>query len=157
MIVIMEDSRTGVILPVAACLTVAFIGNDWITLPLRPLRYLEVPFPNVLYATSYLAPIAGAVLWLAFRRRWRVPSVVAGLLLPWVIVYGVLGWAGHQVEKVPTTTWVEGNDLPALEARLGFKVWEEGDASGKALWVARRPGYATSLAAEVRRMGIARP
>jgi hypothetical protein len=59
------------------------------------------------------------------------------------------------VEKVPITKWVEGNDRPALEARLGFKVWEEGDAGGMALWVARRPGYATSLAAEVQRMGIA--
>jgi hypothetical protein len=147
-----EKARLGFILPAMLFAGNAFMANDWIVIALHPLRHLEVPFPDVLRAVPYLAAIVGSLLWLALRRRWPVLSAIAGFMLMWVMLAGVLGWADHQVEKVSITREINGIDLPPLEARLGFKVWEQGDAGGMALWVARRPGYATSLAAEIRRM-----
>jgi len=143
---------TGLLLPVMIGFAFMFMSSNLITLALRPLRYLDVPVPSIFYAVPYLAPIAGVLIWLAFS--WRLPTLaaVAVLVLPGLMIMGVLKWAERQVDKVPVTKWINGNDLPPLEARLGFKVWEQGNAGGMALWVARRGGYAAALENEVRRM-----
>jgi hypothetical protein len=140
------------LLPAMICFAFMFMSGSWITLALRPLRYLDVPVPSIFYAVPYLAPVAGLLIWLALG--WRLPalSAVMGFVLPWLMIMGVMKWAEPQVDKVPVTKWINGNDLRPLEARLGFKVWEQGDAGGMALWVARRGGYAAALADEVRRM-----
>jgi hypothetical protein len=143
---------TGLLLPVTLGFAFMFMSSSVITLALRPLRYLDVPVPSIFYAVPYVAPIIGILIWLAFS--WRLPtlSAVPVLVLPSLMIMGVLKWAERQVDKVPVTRWINGNDLPPLEARLGFKVWEQGDADGMALWVARRAGYSAALADEVRRM-----
>lgn len=149
----------SIIVFVGVLVAIVFMGGDIIPLTLRPLKYLGISFPKILQYTHLIAPALALVLGIVLRRFWpngaTMVCVVLCILCA-VAVSSAARWADQQVEKVKITKCIDGNDIPPLEARLGFKVWETGNSSGTELWIDRTPGHALQLTDEAKRMGIFR-
>jgi hypothetical protein len=134
-----------------------FMGGDIVPLSLRPLDYLGVTYPAVLGYTHLIAPAITFAMWAVFT-RWQpnlseIAAFVAMILCS-VAIAAVPRWADQQIDKVKVTTWMD--DISKLEGRLRFKIWEEGNSNGTELVIARIPGHAALLTAEVRQKGIFR-
>jgi hypothetical protein len=147
----------SIIIVIGLLVALAFVGDDIITLSLRPLKYLGVGFPDALQYAHLIAPAIAFALWIVFGRRWPQLSALAVCLLCSMMISAVANWADNQVEKVKMTAWIDSNDITKLETRLGFKVWEQGDSSGNELWIRRVPGHDLQLITEAKRMGVLQP
>jgi hypothetical protein len=149
----LPNSRFSIIVLVGLLIALSFMSADIIVLALRPLTYLGVRFWPALRYTPILASVTAFVIWLVLR-RWRSNlAAIIGLVVSIAMISGVASWADHQIAKVKIKTWINSNDFPSLEARVGFKVWETGDASGNQVWVTKVSDHTAAITAEMKRLG----
>jgi hypothetical protein len=147
-----SKNRTSGIVLIAFLFAFIFLGNDIVGLSLRPLKYLGIGFPPVLAYTHFIAPAIALALLVVFGRRCPEWVILALCVVDIMAISAVAKWADKQIDKVQITRWI--NDIKPLEGRLGFQVWEIGNASGDQLWVARGSGRVQRLTAEAKQMGI---
>jgi hypothetical protein len=145
--------QNGFIVPLGVAAGAVFMGADFAAISLGPLEYLGIPFSPVLRYAHFVAPAVAFTLWFFTRRSATLSAVLFVLTLTLVPTASM--WADVRTVNIRITKWID--DIPQLEGRLGFKVFETGDANGVELRVDRTPGRALALTAEVKRLGILRP
>ena len=150
-----KKRRTGIILPLGITAAMIFMGGDFIPLSLRPLDYLDMPYPHILRYTHVIVPLLALGLWLVCKRS-NVMAIVVFLTASWAVT-GVAQWAEQQPVKIHVTRMIDSYEWEAWQKQLGFKVWETGNQSGTEMWVDRTPGRAEKVTQEVKRMSIWRP
>ena len=150
-----KKGRTGIIVPLGITAALIFMGEAFIPLSLRPLDYLDIPYPHVLRYTHVIVPLLALGVWLASKRSTLV-AIVVFLAASWAVA-GVAQWADQRPVKIHVTRWIASYEHEAWEKQLGFKVWENADHTGAWMWVDRTPGRAEKVTEEVKRMGIWRP
>jgi hypothetical protein len=144
-----ERKKPGPIIPVGFTLSLIFMGADIVPLSLRPLDHLGIPYPHILRYTHVIAPIAALVLWIVFRRS-TLAAIVA-FLFAILGITSVAQWADSRPIKIPVTHWIDSHEW---QKKLGFNIWEQGDAHGTAVWVDRTPGRANLVREEAKKMGV---
>ena len=63
-----KKRRTGIIVPLGITAAMIFMCGDFIPLSLRPLDYLDMPYPHVLRYTHVIVPLLALGVWLASKR-----------------------------------------------------------------------------------------
>jgi len=145
--------RVGFIVPLGMTVAAVFMGADFTAISLRPLEYLGIPFPLILKYTHFIVPAVAFMLWFVTRRLATLSAVL--FILTLMLLPAASRWIDGRTVNIRTTKWID--DIPQLETRLGFKVFETGDSNGDQLQVDRMPGHAQALTAETKRLGIYRP
>jgi hypothetical protein len=148
-----RKTSNGFIVPLGLAIAFMFMGADLTFISLRPLDYLGIWYPPILRYAHFAIPAVAFMLWFLTRKSATWSAVLFVLTL--VLLPSPARWADGRTVHVRITKWVD--DLPQLEHRLGFKIFESGDSNGTKLRVDRTPGRVETLTAEVRRLGILRP
>jgi hypothetical protein len=150
-------SRSGFIIPIGICFMLVMLGVDLEPTLLAKLDYLGVYYPTFVRSWPIVAPGLALVIWLALQRRSQILAAILAFGVWCAVAMGVLTWAGAQTEAVDVTKWLDPDEISAMEGRLGFKVFEQGDSMGTHLYVTRRPACSAPLRSELIRLGIYRP
>jgi hypothetical protein len=141
----------GFIGPVGLTIVFAFMGGETIGAKLSRLDYLEMPYPRILGHLHVIVSLIGLFLCLVCKRS-TLPMIV--LLLPTITIPLVARWADSRPIRIPVSRFIV--EWTALQKNLGFKVLEQGDKRGTAIYVDRNPARADRVRAELVRMGVAK-
>jgi hypothetical protein len=145
-----RSSSASIFLPPLLFFGAMFMAADFTSVTLRPLKMLQIQYPQWMDYAHFLIPGACAAVWLASLRIWPNAGAIVTVFLCFTLVPLIPHYAENLVAKVPVARWIDSNDLKSMESRLGVPIFEQGSRDGAFVLVA--PANEHRVRAELARL-----
>lgn len=129
------------------------IAADFTAIGLRSLRSLQVPYVKAMDYAHLIIPASCALIWLATVRKWGGAATVATVVLCFVLVSQIPGYAQRRVARIPVNRFLTSAELEMVESRVAFPIFQQAsNVVGNEVFVA--PANEVAAREEMRRLGI---